>query len=149
MNTRSYLKFRTNRCTTQKWVGFGKPLLLLGVPGGQNRDIHLMFPGPRLQRGYQVPLGATSRLPSLAPLHCARQLRLIAILCNVIVYRSVILISSCHSYSWPLIIIFISFWNTAGYTNWGIQQLHVIACTTYCEINTVVIYIFTSVCTDT
>ena len=107
MNTRSYLKFRTIRCTTQKWVGFGKPLLLLGAPGGQNRDIHLTFPGPRLQHGYQVPPGAMSRLPSLAPLHCVRQLRLIAILCNVIVYRSVLLISSCHSYS-ALIIIFIS-----------------------------------------
>ena len=25
-----------------------------GRAGGQNRDIHLTFPGPRLQRGYQV-----------------------------------------------------------------------------------------------
>ena len=28
---------------------------LQGTPGGQNRDIHLTFLGPRLQRGYQVP----------------------------------------------------------------------------------------------
>ena len=41
-----------------------------GAPGGQNRDIHLMFAGARLQRA----IGATSRLPSLAPLRCARQL---------------------------------------------------------------------------
>ena len=41
-----------------------------GAPGGQNRDIHLTFSGPRLQRA----TGATSRLPSLAPLRCARQL---------------------------------------------------------------------------
>ena len=33
-----------------------------GGPGGQNRDIHLTFAGPRLQRA----IGATSRLPSLA-----------------------------------------------------------------------------------
>ena len=26
-----------------------------GPGGGQNRDIHLTFPGPRLQRAYQVP----------------------------------------------------------------------------------------------
>ena len=43
-----------------------------GDPGGQNRDIHLTFSGPRLQRA----TGATSRLPSLAPLRCARQLLL-------------------------------------------------------------------------
>ena len=42
-----------------------------GAPGGQNRDIHLTFAGPRLQRA----IGATSRLPSLAPLRCARQLK--------------------------------------------------------------------------
>ena len=41
-----------------------------GNPGGQNRDIHLTFSGPRLQRA----TGATSRLPSLTPLRCARQL---------------------------------------------------------------------------
>ena len=41
-----------------------------GAPGGQNRDIHLTFSGPRLQHA----IGATSRLPSLAPLRCARQL---------------------------------------------------------------------------
>ena len=35
-----------------------------GAPGGQNRDIHLTFSGPRLQRA----IGATSRLPSLAAL---------------------------------------------------------------------------------
>ena len=28
MSTMSYLKFRTIRGTSQKWVGFGKPLLL-------------------------------------------------------------------------------------------------------------------------
>ena len=28
---------------------------LAGGPGGQNHDIHLTFPGLRLQRGYQVP----------------------------------------------------------------------------------------------
>ena len=33
-------------------------------------DIHLTFAGPRLQHA----IGATSRLPSLAPLRCARQL---------------------------------------------------------------------------
>ena len=31
MSTKSYLKFRTIRDTPQKWVGFGKPLLLLGA----------------------------------------------------------------------------------------------------------------------
>ena len=35
-----------------------------GAPGGQNRDIHLTFSGPRLQHA----TGATSRLPSLAAL---------------------------------------------------------------------------------
>ena len=29
---------------------------LWGAPGGQNCDLHLTFPGPRLQRCYQVPL---------------------------------------------------------------------------------------------
>ena len=38
-------------------------------PGGQNRDTHLTFSGPRLQRA----IGATSRLSSLAPLCCTRQ----------------------------------------------------------------------------
>ena len=41
-----------------------------GAPRGQNRDIHLTFSGLRMQHA----TGTTSRLPSLAPLCCARQL---------------------------------------------------------------------------
>lgn len=66
---------------------------------------------------------------------------IIVILCNVIVYRSVLLISSCHSCS-PLIIIFISVkhgW-LHKLRNSAVACGHIIARTTYCEINTVVIY---------
>ena len=38
MSTKSYLKFRTIRGTHQKWVGFGKPLLLACF--GMMTDIH-------------------------------------------------------------------------------------------------------------
>ena len=49
---------------------------LRGAPGGQNRDIHLTFLGPRLQCGYQVPpRDVTTRCyVMITKPRCARQL---------------------------------------------------------------------------
>ena len=47
-----------------------------GAPGGQNRDIHLTFPGLRLQRAYQVPQRdvTTGHYIMITKHRCARQL---------------------------------------------------------------------------
>ena len=49
---------------------------LVGGPGDQNRDIHLPFPGPRLQHGYQIPPCdvTTGRYIMITKPRCTRQL---------------------------------------------------------------------------